>query len=106
VKLEQEMKNRGGYFFTVATCAGTSGAAMLQLKELLSKKGINLDTGFVVRESSHSPLKQVPVERLVIWLARKTRPLPRNERIQEIINTILKSEKKSPETSSKSVSIE
>lgn len=96
-----ESKTTGGYFFAVATCAGTSGAVMLQLKERLLKKEIKLNAGFLIREPSHSPLKQVPVEKLVIWLARKTRPLSRNERIQEILNTVGKRENKNPETSSR-----
>lgn len=88
------------YIFAVVTCGGTQGGTLLQLKKILQNKKIDLHAGFAVKEESHSPMKQVPIEKLVIWLNRNSRPLPIGDRLPEILSVIKQRQRHEPEISS------
>lgn len=89
------------YIFAVITCGGTPGGALLQLKKLLKKKGADLNAGFAIRQESHSPLKQVPIEKFIVWLNRNKRPVSIKKRLDEIIETIEEKKYHEPEIGSK-----
>lgn len=88
------------YVFAIATCSGTQGGTLLQLKKILQEKDRDLNAGFAIREKSHSPLKQVVIEKFVIWLNRHSRPLPIEDRLQEILTIIRQRLHHEPETGS------
>lgn len=88
------------YIFAVVTCAGTQGGTLIQLKKILQSKKCDLHAGFSVKENSYSPMKQVPIEKFVIWLNRKSRPLPIEDRLPEILSTIKQRHLHEPEIGS------
>jgi ferredoxin len=90
------------YIFAVVTCAGTQGGTLLQLKKKLQEKNNDLYASFAIREKAHTPMKQVAIEKFVIWLNRRSRPLPIEDRLQEILTIIRQRQRHKPEIGSSS----
>jgi ferredoxin len=92
--------SRVKYIYAVVTCAGTQGGTLLQLKKMLQEKKNDLHAGFAVKEQSHSPMKQVLIEKFVIWLNRNNRPLSIEGRLPEILTVIRQRKRHEPEIGS------
>lgn len=89
------------YVFAVTSCGGTPGGTLLQLRRMLRRNGANLDAGFVVRETNHTPLtSDDPLIRFVRDLNRKPLPPFASERLPAIVSTIKNRQEHEPESSS------
>ncbi len=90
----------GQYVFAVATCGGTAGTTLLQLRKLLREKHVRLAAGFLVRfDSSGFFTKEPGVVRFVRAIAGR-KPLPAHERLPEIIDVVSRKAGHRPERSS------
>jgi ferredoxin len=78
----------GQYVYAVATCGGTPGGTLLQLRRLLRKKGVKLAAGFVVKSPSMGGFAKEPwAVKLVRAIAgRPPREAP--ERFREMVRTV------------------
>ncbi len=101
VDFVKQLKPRDGqYIFAVATCGGTPGGTLNQLRRILRKNGADLDASFVVRANSYHPAAESnPLITFVRNLDKKpTKSV--EERLPEITATIKNSQNHPPETSS------
>lgn len=88
------------YTFAVATCGGTPGNTLIQLKGLLNENGGDLKAGFAVREASYTFLEGNIFMKLMRNIAGEP-PLPFAERLSEIIEVVENKQQHKLETSSK-----
>lgn len=92
---------RGTYVFAVATCSGTPGGTMIQLKQMLAKKGIVLAAGFVIKEQTFNPLPtDDPLKKLMNVIRGKKRFKTGDQRLNEIAECIEHSRTHKIETNS------
>lgn len=87
------------YVFAVATCGGTPGRALIELRGYLRKAGVDLNAGFVCVEGANTVTDTPDFVRFVRSLNRKVY-LSGEERLSEILGVIRSREKHSPETAS------
>lgn len=88
------------YIFAVATAGGTPCNTLMELRKLLRKGGADLNAGFVVKESNHSPMSEdEPLIKFVSNIAGK-QPELSQKRLPEIINTIKSNQQHRLESSS------
>ena len=91
----------GQYTFAVATCAGTQGRTLLEIRKLLRRTGSNLDVGFAVRGDFQVVIPgmgDIPIIRFVQSLAKRM-PAPFSERLDEIAQAISEKQLHKSETS-------
>lgn len=75
------------YVFAVATCGGTPGETLIQLKKLLRKNGSILNAGFVVKQDVYTFLEENAFMKFMVNLAGD-QPGYLNDRLQLIVETI------------------
>jgi ferredoxin len=89
------------YIFAVATCGGTPGGTLNQLRKMLRKNGADLAAGFVVKANSYHPAAESnPLITFVRNLDKNPTPKPAEERLPGITATIKSGQTHPPETSS------
>jgi ferredoxin/flavodoxin len=100
VEFLKSMKLEGNpYVFAVATCGGTPGKTLLELRGLLRKAGADLDAGFVCKEGANTVTDDPGFIRFIRRMNRITYPSGK-ERLPEMIATIKDKKKHAPDTSS------
>ncbi len=82
--LEMLDLSRTQYLFAVATCGGTPGATLQELKKFLKKRDVSLHSGFVVRYQSGNLAMGNPLISLIRSIAGKP-PKSIDEQFNEII---------------------
>lgn len=87
------------YVFAVATCGGTPGNTLVQLRNLLKKSGSDLDAGFAVRQNNYTFLDENVFMKFMISIAGE-QPYLFKDRIQEIVRIVNNNEAYKLETSS------
>lgn len=86
------------YVFAIATCGGTPGRTLLELRKLLRKAGADLDAGFVCREGANN-VTDDPGFVLFAKRLNKRHYTAGTERLGEMLETIQGKEKHGPDTS-------
>lgn len=87
------------YVFAVATCGGTPGPALLELRRLIRRAGADLHAGFACREGSNTVADDPGFVRFAKRLNR-IRYASGKERLPEILTVIRGRQKHAPEASS------
>ena len=102
VDFVQKLKiNRDQYIFAVTTCAGQPGEALIQLQEMLQKKGTDLQAGFAVKETANTIQEDNIFIRIAMLIERNSKITKSGkERLSEIVEIIQNKKKHQPETSS------
>ena len=90
------------YIFAVATCGGTPGPALSELRGLLRKNGADLHAGFVCTEGSNTVTDDPGFVRFIKKLNRTHYPSGK-ERMTEMLSVIRDRGEHKPETSNFSV---
>jgi ferredoxin len=89
------------YVFAVATCVAIPGNTLVELKGLLSLKGISLHAGYAVAAGRSSLMKLNVFDKIIIGLDHHRKRIKMGEaRFAEILETIQKCQAFPPETSS------
>lgn len=94
MKLEKQQ-----YIFAVATCGGTPGRTLLQLRSILRKAGADLNAGFVVKEGANTVTDDPGLVKFMRGISNKEY-LSGKKRLNEILCVISARKKHKPETSS------
>jgi Pyruvate/2-oxoacid:ferredoxin oxidoreductase delta subunit len=87
------------YIFAVATCGGTPGRTLLQLRGILRKSGADLQAGFVTKEGSNSVAEAPGFIKFVESISGQPYGSGR-DRLYEINKIIRSGKEHRPETSS------
>jgi ferredoxin/flavodoxin len=90
------------YVFAAATCGGTPGAALRELRGLLCKTGSDLHAGFVCREGANAVSDDPGFVKAIRRMNRTVHPTGR-ERLPEMLAAVRERRGRKPETSSFSV---
>ena len=99
-ELVSRMKPGGNpYVFAIATCGGTPGPALRELRGLLRKAGMDLRTGFVCTEGANTVTEDPGFIRFIRRLGR-IQYASASDRLPEIISTVEGRKEHTPETSS------
>lgn len=94
------------YVFAVTTCAGQPGETLLQLQEILKKKGRKLDAGFAVKSMPNTIQKDNILIKIAMLIERKLKISKTiAERLPEIVDTIKRNQHHPPETSSSGLNL-
>ncbi len=89
------------YIFAIVICVAIQGNTLKDLKKVLKQKGAGLDAGFAVSAGRSSLMQLNFLDNIIIKLNHHRKKIRSGEdRIQEIVATIERLEKKHPETSS------
>ncbi len=94
-----KIKDKSRYFFVVATCGGTPAGALGLLRNILNKNGIELNSGFLVKEDFRLDGDNKPTV-VNLWNISGIKPVSLKERISEIIDIIENKKNHKPEMSS------
>lgn len=86
------------YIFAVATCGGTPGRTLLQLRDILRKAGVELDCGFVVKEGANTVTDDPGLVNFMRRISGREF-LSGKKRLDEILDIIHARKKHKPETS-------
>ncbi len=92
------------YVFAIATCGGTPAKALLELRRLLRKAGVDLDAGFVCSEGSNTVTDDPGIVRFAKRMNSKTF-VSGKERLPEMLDVIRNKKKRAPETGSFAVNV-
>lgn len=68
--LERNSLSRNQYVFAIATCGGTPGGTLNQVKRILYRKGISLSSGFVLNTGSYPVQDDVAPMHLMRFLGK------------------------------------
>lgn len=91
------------YVFAVATCGGTPGPALKELKGLLKKSGVELSAGFVCREGANQVSTVQPGFIRFAKRLSRVRYASGQERLPEILEAVKGCRAHKPEVSNLSV---
>lgn len=95
---------RQQYIFAVATCGGTPGPALLELRKILRKAGAKLNAAFAVRAGSNAVAEPPGFVQLIKKLSHKHYQTAK-ERLPEILDIIKGKKEYGPDKSSFSVNV-
>lgn len=86
------------YIFAVATCGGTPGSTLLQLRSILQKAGAELNAGFVCKEGANTVIDPPGLVNFMKGISRRQYKSGK-ERLNEILSVIRERKDFKPETS-------
>lgn len=86
------------YIFAVATCGGTPGRTLLQLRTILKKAGADLDAGFVVKEGANTLMEDPGLVKFMRGISNREF-LSGKARLDEILEVLRTEKKHKPESS-------
>ena len=87
------------YIFAVATCGGTPGRTLLQLRSLLRKAGADLNAGFVTKEGANTVMDSPRIVDFMKSISHREFTSGK-QRLPEILAVIRERKDYKPETSS------